>query len=84
MANPKILEKITHLTTIKIRSNKMGYVEFTTGGIAYRMEGGAVVSALPAKNCDACFMDVMPEGGIEIRNADKEVVLWICSKCRKS
>jgi len=43
-----------------------------------------VVAALPAKNCDACFTDVMPDGGIEIRNADKEVVLWICSKCRKS
>jgi hypothetical protein len=62
----------------------MGYVEFAKGGIAYRMEGGAVVSAVPAKNCDACFTDVSPEGGIEIRNADKEVLLWICSKCRKS
>ena len=61
----------------------MGYVEFSKGGIAYRMEGGAVVSAVPAKNCDACFNDVMPEGGIEIRNADKEVVIWICSRCRK-
>lgn len=61
----------------------MGYVEFSKGGIAYRMEGGAVVSAVPSQNCDACFNDVSPEGGIEIRNADKEVVLWICSKCRK-
>lgn len=62
----------------------MGYVEFAKDGIAYRMEGGAFVSAVPAKNCDACFTDVSPEGGIEIRNADKEIVLWICSKCRKS
>jgi hypothetical protein len=83
MAIPKILEKITYRTTIKIRSKKMGYVEFSAGGIAYRMEGGAFVSAIPAKNCDACFCDVSPDGGIEITNVDKEVVLWICSKCRK-
>lgn len=61
----------------------MGYVEIISGGIAYRLEHGAVVSAVPSVNCDACFNDVSPEGGIEIRNADKEVVLWICSKCRK-
>jgi hypothetical protein len=62
----------------------MGYVEFVRGGISYRIDGGQLVSAVPSQNCDACFMDVWPEGGIEIRNADKEVVLWICSKCRKS
>jgi hypothetical protein len=83
MATPKILEKITYLTTIKIRSKEMGYVEFSAGGIAYRMEGGAFVSAVPSRYCDACFNDVSSEGGIEITNVDKEVVLWICSKCRK-
>jgi hypothetical protein len=61
----------------------MGYVEFSTGGMAFRMEGGAVVSAVPAKNCDACFNDVTPDGGMEITNVDKEVVLWICARCRK-
>ena len=61
----------------------MGYVEFSVDGIAYTMEGGAFVSAIPSKNCDACFNDVSSEGGMEIRNVDKEVVLWICSKCRK-
>lgn len=61
----------------------MGYVEFSTGGMAYRMEGGALVSAVPSKNCDSCFSNVSPVGGIEITNVDKEVVLWICSRCRK-
>jgi hypothetical protein len=61
----------------------MGYVEFSTGRMAFRMEGGAVVSAVPAKNCDACFNGVTPDGGMEITNVDKEVVLWICARCRK-
>lgn len=64
----------------------MGYVEIIKDGLIARLEGGELRSVTPAAWCDKCNTLQSPIGGkgIEVLNdTDRQVVLWICSKCRK-
>ena len=63
----------------------MGYVEIIKDGLIARLEGGELRSVTSAAWCDKCNSLQNPIGGkgIEILNdTDRQVVLWICSKCR--
>ena len=63
----------------------MGYVEVIRDGVIARLEGGELRSVTSSAWCDKCNSLQNPIGGkgIEILNdTDRQVVLWICSKCR--
>jgi len=63
----------------------MGYVEIIRDGVIARLEGGELRSVTSSAWCDKCNSLQNPIGGkgIEILNdTDRQVVLWICSKCR--
>ena len=64
----------------------MGYVEIIREGVIARLEGGELRSVTKAAWCDKCntLQDPIGGKGIEVFNdTDRQVVLWICSKCRK-
>jgi len=63
----------------------MGYVEIIRDGVIARLEGGELRSVTSSAWCDKCnsLQDPIGGKGIEILNeTDRQVVLWICSKCR--
>ncbi len=63
----------------------MGYVEIIKDGLIARLEGGELRSVTSSAWCDKCnsLQDPIGGKGIEILNdTDRQVVLWICSKCR--
>jgi hypothetical protein len=61
----------------------MGYVEIIKDGLLVKMVDGEVRRVTPTAWCDKCNSQQDPIGGIGIENLDKQVVLWICAKCRK-
>lgn len=64
----------------------MGYVEIIRDGVIARLEGGELRSVTKAAWCDKCntLQDSLGGKGIEVLNdTERQVVLWICSKCRK-
>lgn len=60
----------------------MGYVEIIKNGLLVRMKDGTVTRVTPTTWCDKCNTQQDPIGGLGIQDADNQVVLWICAKCR--
>lgn len=61
----------------------MGYVEFVKNGILVRLENGEVRRVTTTAWCDKCNSEQDPIGGIGIEDLDRQVILWICAKCRE-
>jgi hypothetical protein len=64
----------------------MGYVEILQNGLIARLENGELRSVTRSAWCDKCnsLQSAIGGKGVEILNdTDRQVVLWICSKCRK-
>jgi hypothetical protein len=61
----------------------MGYVEFVKNGILVRLEDGEVRRVTATAWCDKCNSQQDPLGGIGIEDLDRQVILWICAKCRE-
>lgn len=61
----------------------MGYVEFVKNGILVRLENGKVRRVTTTAWCDKCNSEQDPIGGIGIEDLDRQVILWICAKCRE-
>ena len=64
----------------------MGYVEIVRDGLIARLEGGELRYVTKGAWCDKCNTLQNPIGGIGIEvlnETDRQVVLWICSKCRE-
>ena len=64
----------------------MGYVEIIKDGLIARLEDGELKYIKRSAWCDKCNSSQDPIGGLNVEilnDTDRQVILWICSKCRK-
>ena len=61
----------------------MGEMTFIKDGIATTIHRDGEVSRSAAIQCDSCFKWSDGLGALAIRDVDREILLWLCSECRR-
>ena len=61
----------------------MGEMIFIKDGIATTIHRDGEVSRSAAIQCDSCFKWSDGLGALAIRDVNREILLWLCSECRR-
>ena len=61
----------------------MGEMTMISNGIATTIHDDGSKTVMPVDQCDNCQEWVTRFGGLTIRDAGNDVVIWLCSRCRK-